>query len=127
MTVISQRPALGTLDRCSSVALLHVFFVFFGFKLFISVILCILKKMCIVKKKSCVCLQCPPNLHKQDGYLCQVNQVGMMFESFLLVLIGAVIQQNSSSGAAHRVFFYFSSLSEGPLLQWRVQDQREPV
>lgn len=57
-TVISQRPAPVTLDRCDSYSLfLHA--VHIG----------------VVKTLYRCVFQCPPNLHKQDGYLCQVNQV----------------------------------------------------
>lgn len=109
MTAISQRPALGTLDRCSCVAL--VLHLFVGFKLFI---LRMLKIMCVVKKKSyvCDCLQCPPNLHKQDGYLCQVNQVRrLMTLGNVLVQKGAVVHQNNSLGAADWECIYHLILS----------------
>lgn len=50
------------------------------FKFSVSVlpikIICKVKKLC-----SYHLLQCPPNLHKQDGYFCQVNQVRRSFES----------------------------------------------
>lgn len=56
---------------------LHSFVCFFGFKLFI---LCMLRMVSMGKKRSLMFVtffvfQCPPNLHKQDGYFCQVNQV----------------------------------------------------
>lgn len=59
-TVTSQRPAPVTLDRCPRVTL----------TLFLHAAHIGMVKMLYL----CV-FQCPPNLHKQDGYLCQVNQV----------------------------------------------------
>lgn len=67
----------------------------------------------MVKKKSyvCDCLQCPPNLHKQDGYLCQVNQVRrLMTLENLFVQKGAVMHQNSSLGAADWELILFLSV-----------------
>lgn len=67
-TVISQRPALGTLDRCSCAA--------FVFGVWVSHWSC--WEWWAWLKRSLVfsdCFQCPPNLHKQDGYVCQVTQV----------------------------------------------------
>lgn len=82
--------------------------------------------MCMVKKESYICdsLQCPPNLHKQDGYLCQVNQV---CRRLTLETYWSENEQVMHRIAADWGYIFFFILSEGPLLQRRVQDQREPV
>lgn len=72
----------------------------------------------------CDYLQCPPNLHKQDGYLCQVNQVRRLM-TCKNVLVQKEQWRIRKTADWECIFSLF--LSEGPLLQWRMQDKREPV